>query len=374
MGSGHRRIADIEVLRAVAILCVLVQHSVWNLVFDVPWLFRFLGHVPLWCGVDLFFVVSGFVITRGLLPALRNTGHSLTALKSFWVRRVFRLWPAAWCWLALMVVGSLLFRNPPFMGTPALNLRGALAGVFAFANIRFGLHGFGVPYGPSFPYWSLSLEEQFYLVAPPIIMLAGRWLSVLVVVFLLVQLPLAHNRLYFFMRNDGLLWGVLLAASPALLRAAPAAARLVARVPLGGAAVLLACLGAMTQLSPPFEQSPPYWLGGLAAAAAAPVWLAGANRDVFHAGLLQRPLLWLGSRSYALYLCHMPVYQCAAALSRQIGYDPVLHNHIELRSAAIGVALLAAAAEATYRIVEAPLRKVGSRLASESQARRPLLS
>jgi peptidoglycan/LPS O-acetylase OafA/YrhL len=288
-------------------------------------------------------------------------------LKSFWIRRIFRLWPAAWCWLAFMVAGSLAFRDPPFMGTPALNVRGALAGVFAFANIRFGLHGFGVQYGPTFPYWSLSLEEQFYLILPAVIMLAKQRLTLLVVVLLLVQFPLAHDRLYFFMRNDGLLWGVLLAASPALLRAASVAARLVASVPLGGSTVLFACLAAMTQLSPPFEQSPPYWLGALAVAAAVPVWLAGANRGVFHVGFLQPAALWLGSRSYALYLCHLPIYQCAAALSHRIGVsDPLLHGHIEIRSTAIGLPLLAVAAEATYRLVETPLRRFGARLALAS--------
>jgi len=370
--TTHRRIDDIEVLRAVAIVCVLVQHSLWNLVFNVPWLGRMLHHTPLWCGVDLFFVVSGFVITRSLLPSLRGTDHPAAVLRRFWIRRAFRLWPAAWFWLAFMVGGSLIFRHPAFMGTPALNVRGALAAIFAFANIRFGLHAFGTPYGPSLPYWSLSLEEQFYLVSPLVMLLARRYLPLVIVLLLAVQLPLPHPRLYFFFRNDGLLWGVLLAASPPLLRAASAAARQLARVPFAGLAVLLAALGAMTQLSPPFEQSPPYWLGALAAVAAIPVWLAAADRNVFSAGPLQRPVLWLGSRSYALYLCHMPIYQCAFAMARHTA-RPLFHINIEMCSLLIGLPLLAAAAEATYRFVEAPLRGLGARLAAGRHRRRALL-
>lgn len=360
-GAAHQRINDIEVLRAVAIMCVLVQHSLWNLVFNVAWLGRLLRYAPLWCGVDLFFVVSGFVITRSLLPALRIAERPAAVLRRFWIRRAFRLWPAAWCWLAFMLFGSLIFRHPAFMGTPGLNVRGALAAMFAFANVRFGLHGFGVPYGPSFPYWSLSLEEQFYLFLPPMILLARRQLTPVLVLLLLVQLPLPHPRLYFFCRNDGLLWGVLLAASPALMRAAQVAIRHLASVRFGGAAVLLASLGAMTQLSPPFEQSPPYWLGGLAAVAAIPVWLAAADRDVFHTGPLQRPVLWLGSRSYALYLCHMPIYHCAFALARHSA-DLLFHMNIDIRSMLIGLPLLLAASEATYRLVETPFRALGTRL------------
>jgi len=356
--AAHRRIEDIQVLRAAAITCVLVQHSLWNLVFNVKWLEHGLAHAPLWCGVDLFFVVSGFVITHSLLPKLNAVKHAGAVLRSFWIRRAFRLWPAAWFWLAFMLVGSLVFRHPAFMGPPRLNVLGATAAVFGYANIRLGRFAFYTFYGPSLPYWSLSLEEQFYLLLPPVMLIARRHLSLVMLLLLLIQLPLPHPRLYFFCRNDGLLWGVLLASSPALQSAAVSAARLIARVKFGGLAILLAVLGAMTQLSPPFERSPPFWLGALAATGAILVWLAGAGRNVFHTGKLQRPVLWLGSRSYALYLCHIPIYQCAFALARHLA-SPV---NIELRSALIGLPLLAAVSEATYRLLETPLRRLGAGL------------
>jgi len=359
-----RRIEDIEILRALAITLVLIEHSVWNLVFDVPWLLRLLRAVPMWCGVDLFFAVSGFVITRGLLPALRD-GAPRVVLPRFWLRRAFRLWPASWFWLGLIVLGSVLFRNPPFMGTASLNWRGALAGAFGFANIRFAQNGFGRAYGASFPYWSLSLEEQFYVVLPLLILLARRHLAVVVSLLLLVQMPLAHDRLYFFTRTDGLLWGVLIASSPALSRCGGTVARALAAWPGAGFLVAAVSLAGMSQLSPPFEQSPPFRLGLLAMFAALPVWLAACDADLFAAGRLQPALLWLGSRSYALYLCHVPVFQCAAALSHW--WPPAAHllpDHGELRSALIGLVLLAAAAEFTYRVAETPLRRLGSRLAA----------
>ena len=367
MTPDRHRIDDLEVMRALAIVCVLIQHSVWNLVFDVPWLGWFLGHAPLWCGVDLFFVVSGFVITRSLYPALRNAPRPSAVLRRFWMRRVFRLWPAAWFWLAFIVLGSLLFRDPPFMGTVSLDAWGALAGVLAFADLRFGLNGLGKPYGASFPYWSLSLEEQFYVLLPVLILLTRKRLGLGVCVLLLIQLPLAHGRPYFFLRTDGLLWGVLIAASPALLGVSRnVTARMVA-IPFGGLVVLALALAAMIQLSPAFEQSPPFRLGELAAVAALPVWLASANRNLFHVGRFQPVALWLGSRSYALYLCHMPMFQCAAALSRwcaatfQLGVV-----HLERQSVLFGLVLLVAAAESTYHLIETPMRAFGLRLAGTS--------
>ena len=359
------RIEDIEILRAAAITLVLIQHSLWNLVFESPALAALLRAVPMWCGVDLFFAVSGFVIARGLGPALAAQSRPGATLRRFWIRRAFRIWPASWFWLALLVLGSLAFRNPAFMGTPALDLRGAAAGMFGFANIRFALNGFGQPYGASFPYWSLSLEEQFYLALPLLVLLARRHLTLVVALLLLVQLPLAHGRLYFFMRTDGLLWGVLLASSPWLTRMGRTAACRLATIPASGFAVLAVSLAGMSQFSPAFEQSPPFALGILAAFAALPVWLAGADAGLFLGGALRPGLLWLGSRSYALYLCHVPVFQCAAAMSHW--WPPVagmLAGHADLRSVAIGIPLLAAAAEFTYRVVETPLRRAGARLAA----------
>ena len=322
----------------------------------------------MWCGVDLFFVVSGFVITRGLLVAL-DDGAARQVLPRFWLRRAFRLWPASWFWLCLIFLGSALFRDPPFMGTLALNVRGALAGAFGFADIRLAANGFAHSYGASFPYWSLSLEEQFYLVLPFLILMARRRLALVAVVLLLIQLPLRHDRLYFFTRTDGLLWGVLIASSPALMASGGITARRLAVCPGAGLLVLAVSLAGMSQLSPPFEQSPPFRLGLLAVFAALPVWLAANDVDLFRAGALQPALLWLGSRSYALYLCHVPVFQCASALSHW--WPPlagVLAEHVEWRSTLIGLPLLAACAEFTYRYVETPLRRVGGRLSSKQES------
>jgi len=115
--ARHGLIDDIQVLRAVAIACVLVEHSWYNLLFHQEWLTWLLRHVPLWCGVDFFLVISGYVITSSLLPGVLAPVPARQVLARFWIRRAFRIWPAAWLWLALMVLGSLIFTDPPFLGT-----------------------------------------------------------------------------------------------------------------------------------------------------------------------------------------------------------------------------------------------------------------
>ena len=365
--GGAPLIADIQILRAVAIIFVMVQHSLFNLVFDVPWLSRIMQHAQLWCGVDLFFVISGYLIAGGLLRAWQ-AAPARQVLWRFWLRRAFRLWPAAWFCLALMLLGSLVLTNPPIFNTFQVNFRSALAGVLAYANIRFAAHPFE-PYGPSYPYWSLSLEEQFYAALPLVMLVCRRWLPWAMVLGIAVQFPLAHSRLFMFLRTDALLWGVLLACwarSDLFTRLCPP---ILSRWPGLGLVVLAAILALMVFMSPIFDTAPPYAIGIIAMAAAFAVWLAAQNRDIFHTGHLQSPLLWVGSRSYVLYLLHVPVFQCAAAISHHFGAsDAIFGTLIDLRSTVICCPLLIAAAEFTHCIVEKPCRAYGKRLADRLAA------
>lgn len=98
-----RRIMDIEVLRAIAVLGVLFHHLQGNLFTDtVPLLENIHAWAQQWWGVDLFFAISGFVIARSLIPALQGCTtrqECWQQTRNFWLRRVFRLLPSAWLWL-----------------------------------------------------------------------------------------------------------------------------------------------------------------------------------------------------------------------------------------------------------------------------------
>ena len=359
--AAPRRIVDIEILRAMAIGLVMAQHAYLQLVLNQRWLLNQMVGAPMWCGVDLFFVISGFVITRSLLPGVLSQPNSGLVLARFWLRRVFRLWPAGWTWLLLIFAGSAIFRRPPIFHSWSDNLPSVLAGALGYADYWFPRH-FLSHYGPSYPYWSLSLEEQFYALLPPVMLVARGRLWLFAALALAIQLPLRHPILYQFLRNDGLLWGVLIAASPRMLRGAPVAGRALQRIPLGGPIVLAFAIAAMTQLSPGLTDAPRFKFGLLAACAAIPLWLASANLDLFRAGVWQPFLLWLASRSYVLYLSHVPLYLCASALARRIGEtNAVLGRHTDLCSVAIALPMLAALAEIIHRTIEKPVRKWGYR-------------
>jgi peptidoglycan/LPS O-acetylase OafA/YrhL len=141
------RIPQLDGLRAVAILAVILNHTL---------------HIPLtWVGVDIFFVLSGFLITGILLE--RKTGSPTTGgyFHYFYSRRAFRILPA---YLLTLVVYSIIFTPTAFRPWP----------LFAFFGMN--LHEFFPhPYVLApLPLWSLAVEEQFYLVWPVIILLVSE--------------------------------------------------------------------------------------------------------------------------------------------------------------------------------------------------------
>ena len=368
--EGSSRILDIELLRAVAIVFVMIEHVDYNLLFSphaLPWVLRF---GEFWPGVDLFFVISGFLVTRDLLRRLDTQAHwsrGWRATQNFWFRRAWRLWPTAWLWLAAVVVGSALFTDQlPFFGPFKANVQGFWAGMFFYANLR-SVHVVWDPYGASFPYWSLSLEEQFYFVLPLLMLLLGRFLPVAALVCIAVQFPLAHSRFYYFFRSDALLWGVILAAwygRGSYLRMEP---KLLANGAIAGI-VLFCGLAGLFRLAGPGNAAPAFVIGAIAAISAVLVWIASYDRNYLCPDWGRGLVSYVGSRSYALYVAHVPVFNCSAALAHYV-FTPSFHPFTgagDWYALAVVGPMLLASTELTYRCVEQPLRRIGARLTSRS--------
>src|SRR4051812_25913666 len=151
---------DVEGLRGVAVLLVVVFHAVGRLVPG--------GYV----GVDVFFVLSGFLITGLLLDELRRTGR--VSLPGFYARRVRRLLPLSALVLACTVVASALLLPPIDRADVGGDVSSAALGV---ANWHFAWQSAqylgGAERSPVLHYWSLAVEEQFYLVWPLLLLLVA---------------------------------------------------------------------------------------------------------------------------------------------------------------------------------------------------------
>ena len=341
----------IDGLRAVAVTAVFLYHA------EPSW-------VPGgFLGVDVFFVISGYLITSLLLAEFGDSGR--VALWRFWGRRARRLLPALFALLAVcLLVGATLERGK------LIDLHGdALASIFYVANWRFIFEHesyfaqFGRP--PLLRHlWSLAVEEQFYLLWPPLFVLGMRLrrrlaLPALVAVATVgstalmwaLYSPSNTSRVFYGTdtRAAPLLVGVLLAFGwqPSAL---PALARARARLAFeAGSALSLAAI--IYAFATVHDYDPGTYHGGFLVLALCSAALLATIVHPFSVlgRVLAHPLpRWLGERSYAIYLWHWPVIAFSRpGIDVHIGRVPDL-----LLQAAITLAL----ADASYRWIERPIR------------------
>ena len=375
--TRHRRIADIELLRGLAVVMVLIEHLPLNLVTWHSATLELLSRTwHGWPGVDLFFVISGFVIGRSLLPMLSDADplQFLNNTLAFWTRRAWRLLPSAWLWLVIPLLASMFFNRSGLFDTPLVNYRGLVAGLLDIANFRLSETFGRLPYGPSFPYWSLSLEEQFYLLLPLLLFVFRRHLPWVMALVLLEQFWVPHTPLSMVTRSGALAIGVLLAfwsATPSWRLCEPRAldgSRLARMAALLLPILLLGALGSEKVVSPGLG------VGLIAMVAAIPVWVASYDQDYLMRGILPRRLmLWLGSRSYGIYLIHIPVF----VATREIWFrlsppGTVFDGRFAGRFGLTALLLLLLLSELNHRLVERPLRRHGAAIAGRMTARRIL--
>ena len=374
----HGRIDDIEVLRGIAITMVLFEHLPINLIVWHSHFLAFLDHYCRgWVGVDLFFVISGFVIARGLLPLRARAADRLQyahGVLAFWIQRAWRLLPSAWLWLGVPLLASIVFNRGGFFDPPANNFTCLVTGALNVANFH-EIHAYRVEHCNSFPYWSLSLEEQFYLILPVLLFVTGRWLPAVMLAAIAIQFAEPPTLLFMFTRPGAFAFGVLLAmASGTRLWKLCEPTGLSNNAP-GRAAILLVPLIFMGALGSGQLHIVEFKVGLIALLAALLVWIASYDRNLLVTPRMPRQLLmWLGSRAYSLYLTHIPAFSATREIWLRLSPPgTIFDRHFALRFVLTAGALTLAFTELNFRFVERPLRRRGRRIA-QAFASRPLLS
>jgi peptidoglycan/LPS O-acetylase OafA/YrhL len=368
-----RRIPELDGLRGLAILLVILDHyiaSASNARLGL-WPHRALSLFTVgWSGVDLFFVLSGFLIGGILLDAR----DSPTYFRTFYMRRVFRILPVYYTWILLyaLTVGWVLWRSPGWLGVSLSSFKPVLIQVLFLQNMQFGTQAlawawFGVT-------WSLAVDEQFYLIAPPLI----RFLTARRLFFFLMGticaapiLRVMVSRIWmpgttaasFLMpcRADALACGILLAMawrSDSVRRFLKANAVLFKRILLGLLGGVLALLWWLLHPSSLIGVSIGYTWMALFYACLLVVTLTQEGSWIARA--MRNPMLRrLGTISYCVYILH---YAFNLLMHRLI-----LHGSPEIFDAqGVGVTLLAlmltiGVASLSWRYFERPLIERGHR-------------
>ena len=344
---------SLDGLRALSVTAVILYHA------GVSWMpGGFLG-------VEIFFVVSGFLITALLLEERSTNG--VVDLRQFWIRRARRLLPALYLLLAVVSVASLLVYDDA-AGRLGGDVLAALAYVFNWWQIFLDESYFAQAGRPPLlqHLWSLAVEEQFYLIFPPIFALGlvkighvkTRWavlatgLASALLMAVLFQEGKDTSFIYYatFTRLSGLLLGVFLAMAWTPWRSTQTAARRAGPVLDGiGVIGLVLIVWFVTRVN---AFDPFVYRGGLLLLDVVTITVIAVL--VHPAARLSKvlawgPLVWIGVRSYSLYLWHWPIFMVTRP-----GLD------VPLDSVALFVfriALTVGAAELSFRFVETPLRK-----------------
>jgi peptidoglycan/LPS O-acetylase OafA/YrhL len=339
---------DIEGLRAIAVLLVVLEHAGVSLVSG--------GYI----GVDVFFVLSGFLITGLLIREVQTSGT--ISLAQFYARRARRLLPAASVVLLVTVWASFQWLGAARGNRVAIDAVWTTLFASNFRSIELGTDYLGaqLPPSPLQHYWSLAVEEQFYVVWPLLIMGAAM-------VFRQVSLRLRLSVVLTALIAGSLAWSVYqtaengtaayfspftrtceLAAGALLAVAVP---YLTGRRRLVGVTLSWAGLAGIVGVA--LWYTPTTMFPGLAVVLPVGASLAlvaggtiapGGGAEVI---LKQVPLQWLGKLSYSLYLWHWPLLVIPA---QHAGRELSLAENLGICVVALGLSVV------TYFLVENPVR------------------
>jgi peptidoglycan/LPS O-acetylase OafA/YrhL len=357
--SSHLR--GIDGLRAIAVILVVVFHL-------VPGVLPGGG-----LGVDIFFVLSGFLITGLLIGELAERGR--IRFSAFWARRARRLLPAL-AILILVCTSAALFLGGDILVGIGRQVLGAATFSSNWLAIASGSSYFAGTTPELFRnLWSLAVEEQFYLVWPFVVLLVvlvrQRWARFAIFValaaasatgmFLLYSPTVDPTRIYY--GTDTHSFGLALGAALAVATAGsakhplewPRWSRLLVQYVGTAAIVALVTIAVLlpTDAALTFRGGLPLvaLLSALAVLGAIlPGSLIGSVLDV-------PPLRWVGARSYGIYLWHWPVLILVTAAEPKWQDSPSTQWLIAI----VTIAITVAAAALSYQFVERPIRRLGFR-------------
>jgi peptidoglycan/LPS O-acetylase OafA/YrhL len=364
------RNAEIDFLRGVAILLVLVAHIGFVAPLGSPWVGYVNANIAqFWIGVDVFFVISGYVISASLIPKLDSAAHAAPVVRRFYLRRFFRIVPLAAFWatyaLCMSYLATALGWTGHRFGAPDVVARHFAASMLFVENIYllFELNGI------LSQYWSLAIEEQFYLLFPLLLVLTRRRGRTLVICLAIVVQALLHRPprqdvLFSMLRFDALLMGVLIHIwrddIHARLHPVIAALKRGPGLCLAGGLLTLACV-IPAQIG--------NWRGSITwvdLACAGLVVLAtlqcGFYRRVMP-GAIFSSVHGVGKVSFSLYLAHMPAFYVVSTITVLAqplgGWNP--DSGLTVAGVTAGLLLAALFTALSYRFIEEPTRRYSRR-------------
>ncbi|MDE2365112.1 MAG: acyltransferase [Hyphomicrobiales bacterium] len=370
------RIRNIDVLRGIAILAVIELHAFHyggvNAFLGLPSFLRAVLRCG-WAGVDLFFVLSAYLLTSNLLRNRTADGLAFT----FYKRRALRILPLYW---AVLAVGFALATVWDLIGGAPNSFlfggRHSLLTYLVFAQNWVEGWNSGRPAQFFGVTWSLAVEEHLYLVLPLFApRLSARALGAVAIAWILLAPAIRYEAANLGYSNGAYVWtiGRLDAFGVGILIALCAVYRenLIQRAPPAlFAAMAVAIVAILSQVAPdaqasPFAAAAGPTLATLAAFCMIVAGLAAAQRSPGRgAGAVGSALAWCGERCFSLYLLHLPVLGGVFACLDLEGSAPYVYgSYGGLALILIGCGATFAIAAMTFRHIETPFIELAGTLA-----------
>ncbi len=361
---------EIESLRGIAVILTMCSHLTFLLPFHGDVLWKVFQVVTPWTGVDLFFCISGYVVSKAYMERFdrhRLQGSYWLGAQSFFIRRAYRLLPTAWLWALLGFACSIFFNSSGAFATWFENLR-SLGVILTFSGNY--ANQYGLLLHPNHVYWSLALEEQFYFLFPIFLFFVNstRWRVGLLLLLIALQFLINRNPfgtpaqgMASSFRLDGVMWGVLIymfSRSLAYRHFEPFFLRNKFASLLAVATLLYLLVAIPAQMI-----AMPVAVGMIAIVSALLIFLASFNRGYIVGIPVVTPLLvWVGARSYGIYLIHVFsyrfIYEAFTRYAQRMGVT--LDASFTLAMVVASLALILVLAELNYRFIEVPLREKGA--------------
>ncbi|WP_350608030.1 acyltransferase family protein [Pseudoalteromonas sp. MER144-MNA-CIBAN-0113] len=331
--------AEIDGLRALAILPVLFHHSGLHL---LPGGFA---------GVDVFFVISGYLITTILLKEISEGKFSLS---SFYERRARRILPAMAFMIVVSSFLSFFFLDPASMkmlGYSIVAVSTFMANIFFFLKLDY--FNPSAELNPMLHMWSLAVEEQFYLFFPFILLLLTRFkkhiflaLSVILIISLLSMFLTSNQSVNFYLIHTRA-WE-LLAGSICSVLITKNALSAINESLKGWLSILAILLLIISYSTYSYEYAFPGWFTILPVISTALIILFASENNIVGKMLSSKILVFIGLISYSLYLWHQPIF----AFAKLMTLESLTNELIALSMLIVFLLSLL-----SYQYVEKPFRR-----------------
>lgn len=326
-----------------------------------------------WTGVDLFLVISGYIISKKLIETLEsragNVESTISETKTFYLKRLFRIYPVAVTIFVFVLLCAIFFNKGGYFSSVENTIE---AGVSIFTYTFNYYFAFGNYHGfPLSPYWSLSVEEQFYLFYPIFLLCCKTTKQRVIVLFSLLLLitflvrPYSsfHSLFLTQTRCDGLIYGCLLY----FLSRQSWYDQLVPKI-CENKYVSMAIFAFLTVVLAGFPGlgfSNNITIPVACALSTVLVMLSSFKKDIIISFLpIQRLLDYLGNRSYSLYLVHLPMFAVTQEVFFRLShvYGFPLNSRLDVYYSIMALILVIIATELSFRCVETPFLKLGRKV------------